>query len=95
MSAKANNQTIRVSNHAVERFVQRIGWGAPGGIEYRFREGSPVDVEGKVYTEARLVEVGGTRVILLRKGTHITTVLYAREEQITKLDDRPLRAERE
>lgn len=92
MSVEAGGQTASASDHAVQRFLQRTGQAfvTRTDIEYRFREGDRVDVEDKTYTEARLVTVDGTALVLLRKGPTITTVVYARAEEITFLLESPV-----
>lgn len=75
---------VRASNHVVKRFLQRTGQCVTQAeIEYRFQDGLRVEVENKVYTEARLTDVSDTLLVLLRKETNITTIVYAREEIVT------------
>jgi hypothetical protein len=92
MSVEAGGQTVSASDHAVQRFVQRTGQAfvTQTDIEYRFREGYRVDVEDKSYAEARLVTVDGTALVLLRKGPAITTVVYARGEEVTFQQESPV-----
>jgi hypothetical protein len=85
VSTSSNSQSIRASTHVVNRFIQRVGWVTQTDIEHRFRNGCRVDVKNKVYTEARLIEINDAQLILLRKGTNITTVLYASKEEVRKL----------
>lgn len=91
MSVATSGTPLYVSWHAVDRYLQRVGYeGAhANAIAHKFRQGIEVDVEDRRYTEARLVQIGGTLYVFLRCDTHITTLLYAREEEITFSSARP------
>ncbi|WP_318571176.1 hypothetical protein [Salinigranum marinum] len=91
MSVNTSRSTVQVSDHALQRFIQRTGRGDFFATElaFRFHQGIRVDIKGKRYSEARLIQVAGTTLVLLRCDTHLATVVYARGEEITFRSKRP------
>lgn len=91
MSSNASRSTPDVSDHAIQRYIERSD--SPlvtaADLSYRFEAGLRVEVEGKEYTEARLTQESGTPLVLLRQHTHIATVVYARGETVLFCDESP------
>lgn len=83
MSSRNQPQGPVVSDHAMWRFMHRGSPTAtPFDVKAAWREGYAVDVAGKTYSEARYTVTQGSQVVLLRKDTHITTVVCAPQEQV-------------
>lgn len=80
-----------VSSHAVQRYIERSNspMVTAADLSYRFVTGLRVEVEGKDYTEARLTQESGVLLVLLRKHTHVATVVYARGETVLFTDASP------
>lgn len=91
MSTNASASGPEVSDHAVQRYIQRTDFSMVTAAElsYRFSEGYKIDIRGKDYTEARLTQDSGVPIVLLRQHTHLATVVYAREETIIFRDASP------
>jgi hypothetical protein len=91
MSVNTSSSTVQVSDHAIQRFIQRTGRGDffAAELAFQFHRGIRVDINGKRYSEARFIQVAGTTLVLLRCDTHLTTVVYARGEEITFRSEHP------
>lgn len=84
MSAEQHHSHPQVSDHAMWRFMERGDTAASYfDVQTAWREGYQVDVPGKTYFEARYVVVRGSELVLLRKGTHITTAICAPQETVS------------
>ena len=91
MSAETARGGVSVSQHAVQRYIQRTGCEDVFAAEIAslFERGIRVEVDGKRYTEARWIQAEDEALILLRCDSHVTTVLYARAEEVTFVGERP------
>jgi hypothetical protein len=56
-------------------------------LEYRFKNGKPVEVAEKAYHQARLIEEQGGEYILLAKNGCVTTTLFADREEVVRTRD--------
>lgn len=91
MSVDSAGTSVEVSRHVVRRVIQRTGLSfvTPSDLAYRFGRGIPIEVTGKRYTEARLVQIRATAFVFLRCDSHLTTALFASRETITFPEVRP------
>jgi len=80
----------QVSDHALWRFMERGDASASQfDVQVAWRRGSPVEVPSKSYSEARYTVTNGAQLLLLRRGTHVATVVCAPQESVTFVGSPP------